>query len=100
MISFGISPNKHQELEHRMSVLKIFEADIEEKFIHSSGPGGQNVNKTSTCVYLFHKPSEIEIKCQKTRSQILNRYWARRQLCDKLEQILLGEKSKEIQRRE
>lgn len=100
MILFGISPTKHQELITRMSRLNIREAELEEKFIHSSGPGGQNVNKTSTCVYLFHAPSQLEIKCQKTRSQALNRYWARRLLCDKLEQIVLGEKSKEIQKRE
>jgi len=83
-----------------MAKLQIFDDDIEEKFIRSSGAGGQNVNKVSTCVYLKHLPSGQEVKCQKTRSQVENRYWARRILCDRIETILLGKKSEEQQKRE
>ncbi len=63
----------------------IKEKDIIEKFIRSRGPGGQNVNKTSTCVYLKHVPTGIEIKCQRERSQVLNRYLARKLLWEKVE---------------
>ncbi len=47
--------------------------DVIESFVRSSGPGGQNVNKLATCVQLWHKPTRIRIKCQKHRSQLLNR---------------------------
>lgn len=63
----------------------VREDDLEERFIRSSGPGGQNVNKTSTCVYLRHIPTGIEVKCQEERSQALNRYLARRRLLDLVE---------------
>lgn len=76
----------------------IFEKDIVEKFIRSSGRGGQKVNKTSTCVYLKHIPTEIEVKCQKERFQALNRFFARRILADKVEKMILGKKSEEQQR--
>jgi peptide chain release factor len=76
-----------------MRRLGIFVRDIDEKFIRSSGPGGQNVNKVSTCVALKHRPSGIEIKCAKTRSQAMNRYYARVLLAEKIEKITLGRKS-------
>lgn len=84
-----------------METLGIKNEDIIEKFIHSGGPGGQNVNKTSTCVYLKHIPTGIEVKCQKERSQALNRYLARRILVEKIEEMLLGQESdkqKEIEK--
>ena len=68
-----------------MEVLGIDERDIEERFIRSSGRGGQKVNKTSTCVYLRHVPTGIEVKCMKERSQSLNRFLARRELISKIE---------------
>ena len=64
--------------------LKLREEDIIEKFIRSQGPGGQHVNKTSSCVYLKHIPTGIEVKCQKERSQALNRYIARKLLIEKI----------------
>lgn len=73
-------------LEERMSLLGVREDDIVEKFIRSGGPGGQNVNKTSTCVYLKHLPTGLEVKCQRQRSQILNRSLARHILVSKIAQ--------------
>ena len=70
-----------------MEELGIFEKDIEEKFVRSSGHGGQNVNKTSTCVYLKHIPTGIEVKCMKDRSQSINRFLARRELIKKFEMV-------------
>ncbi|MDA8431935.1 MAG: peptide chain release factor-like protein [Nitrospiraceae bacterium] len=81
-----------------MESLKIREEDIEESFIRSSGKGGQHVNKTSTCVYLKHLPTGIEVKCQEERSQALNRYRARVILTKKIEQLVRGKESEEIQR--
>jgi len=76
-------------------VIKIREADLEEKFICSSKPGGQKVNKTSACVYLRHRPTGIEVKCQRERSQALNRLLARRILVGKVESLVLGREARE-----
>lgn len=65
-----------------MEELGIAEKDIEEQFIRSSGKGGQHVNKTSSCVYLRHIPTGIEIKCMQERSQSANRFLARRELIE------------------
>ncbi len=67
-----------------MAELGITESDLEERFTRSSGSGGQHVNKTSTCVHLTHKPTGIEVKCMKERSQGLNRFLARRELAEKV----------------
>ncbi len=80
-----------------MTKLGIREEDLIEKFIKGSGPGGQKVNKTSSCVYLFHPPINIEIKCQRERTQSINRFLARRELCDQFEEKVLGEKTKKQQ---
>ena len=90
MTSFPVSETTRDELAGRLAALGIREADLEEKFVRSSGPGGQKVNKTSSCVYLLHRPSGIEVKCQRERSQAMNRYFARRELCDRLEAKLKG----------
>jgi len=82
-----------------MANLGILEEDLEEQFVRSSGRGGQHVNKTSTCVMLRHRPSELQVKCQMMRSQSENRYLARRILCERLEEKLLGEKSERAQKR-
>ena len=73
-----------------MSALGIREEDIEESFVRSQGAGGQNVNKTSSCVVLLHRPTGIRVKCQTERSQALNRFLARRRLLDKLEERQRG----------
>jgi protein subunit release factor B len=98
MLSFGVSAKKEEALREKMKQLGIREEDIVEKFIRSSGHGGQKVNKTSTCVYLKHLPTEIEVKCQKERYQSLNRYHARKILADKIETKILGKESEEKQR--
>lgn len=72
-------------LQEEMSRLGVRESDILEHFVRSSGPGGQNVNKTSTCVYLKHLPTGTEVKCQGQRSQSANRYAARGILLRKIE---------------
>ena len=73
--------------------LGIKEEDLQEKFVLGSGKGGQKVNKSSTCVRLKHVPTEIEVKCQKERSREMNRFFARRILCEKIEDRVLGENS-------
>jgi protein subunit release factor B len=97
-VSFGVSPKKEEDLRLRMEKLGLRESDLIEKFVRSQGKGGQNVNKLSTCVYLKHLPTGLEVKCQQERSQALNRFIARRILTDKLEKIILGKKSEEEQR--
>ena len=88
---------KEEDLHLRMQRLKIKDSDLVEKFILGSGSGGQKINKTSSCVYLKHLPTGIEVKCQKSRSRELNRVYARRELCEKLEELLFQEKSKKQQ---
>jgi protein subunit release factor B len=87
MIRFPVSEEKNNWLRERMEALGVREEDIEEKFIRSSGSGGQKVNKTSTCVYLRHIPTGIEVKCMKERSQPLNRFLARRELVEKISKV-------------
>lgn len=95
----AVSSTKQDDIKLRMEALGIFEDDLEEKFVRSSGSGGQNVNKVSTCVVLKHVPTGIIVKCQKERSQSLNRFLARRRLVEKLEKIKLGKKSAAEQKR-
>ena len=95
---FVVSAAKEKFLRARMEALGIREADIEESFIRSGGKGGQHVNKASTCVYLKHIPSNIEVKCQKERSQALNRYHARVLLINKLDEMMRGRESEEQKR--
>ena len=73
-----------------MDELGVRETDIEESFVRSGGHGGQNVNKTSTCVMLLHRPTGLQVKCQATRQQGLNRFLARRLLLDKIEAMKTG----------
>ena len=87
MILFPVSEEKNRWLKEKMEALGIREKDIEEKFIRSSGRGGQKVNKTSTCVYLKHIPTGIEVKCMKERNQSLNRFLARRELVIRIEKL-------------
>lgn len=87
-----VSATKRDALAARMEALGLFETDIEERFVRSSGKGGQNVNKVSTCVVLVHRPSGTTVKCQRERTQALNRYRARVMLADKVERRVLDER--------
>ncbi|AKJ65411.1 peptide chain release factor family protein [Kiritimatiella glycovorans] len=88
-----IRPAKREALQREMTSLGIEESDLEESFIKGSGSGGQKINKTSSCVQLRHIPSGIEVRCQRSRSRADNRYFARRELCRKIEEQRKGEKS-------
>ena len=100
MPKFGVSPEKEKELLQRMRICAIREDDLEEQFIRSGGPGGQKVNRTATCVRLKHVPTGLEVKMQKARSQALNRFYARRRLCELVEQRDSGQTSPLDKKRE
>ena len=98
MSLFNISPEKETALEISMARLGVSENDFRETFIRASGPGGQKVNKTSSCVHLVHIPTGLSVKCQQERSQALNRFLARRLLLDRIERIQSGRISAEKKR--
>jgi len=85
-----VSPEKEKALGDRMARLGVSESDLKETFIRSSGPGGQNVNKVSSCVFLIHIPTGLSVKCQRERSQAMNRHLARRLLLDRIERLQTG----------
>jgi len=97
---FGVSEEKEAALWQRWADLDIRPDDVTEAFVRSGGHGGQNVNKVATCVQLKHLPTGIEVKCQQSRTQAMNRYYARKILADKIETIKLGAASAERQRAE
>jgi len=97
---FPVRPEKEQALRERMERLGIREEDLEETFVRSAGPGGQKVNKTSSCVQVRHRPSGRVVRCQEFRSQGLNRFRAREVLADDIEAEILGTESARRQEQE
>src|SRR5262245_42688471 len=85
-----VSSDKEAALKARLASLGVREEDLDESFVRSGGPGGQNVNKTSTCVVLVHRPTGVRVRCQETRSQGMNRFLARRRLADEIERRQRG----------
>jgi len=100
MNMFIVSPEKENLLQERMTHLGVSEDELRETFVRSSGPGGQKVNKTSSCVQLLHIPTGLSVKCQQERSQLLNRFLARRLLLDRIERLQRGRVEAEKMRSE
>lgn len=98
MPSFGVRPEKEAELRERMARCGLREEDLRESFIRGGGPGGQKINRTASCVQLRHLPTGLEVRMQEARSQALNRFYARRRLCELLENQTLGADSPEAKR--
>ena len=98
MNPFGVSETKVEQLKRQMERFGVREEDLQERFVRSGGPGGQNVNKVATCVWLMHLPTGLEVKVQQERSQALNRFLARRLLVAKIEAQELGRLSAQQQR--
>ncbi|NGX60685.1 MAG: Peptide chain release factor 1 [Chlamydiae bacterium] len=90
----AVSKEKQEQLQKRLADLGVEEKTLLEKFILGSGRGGQKLNKTASTVYLKHLPTGIEVKCGKDRSRELNRFLARRELCERLEKSLHGTPTK------
>ncbi|MEG0143796.1 MAG: peptide chain release factor-like protein [Akkermansia sp.] len=86
-----VRPEKLEALRVRMSQLGIQESDLDEQFVRGSGHGGQKVNKTNNCVFIKHIPSGISVKCHIERSREINRFLARRELCDAYEAVTTGQ---------
>ena len=82
------SSNKLNELP------ELLEEDLDESFIRGSGPGGQKINKTSNRVVLIHKPTQLKVECQDTRSLQQNRKIARKKLRLKLDEFINGSSSR------
>ncbi len=85
MPGFGVSEQKEVELRARMAACGLREADIEEQFVTTGGPGGQKAARSATGVRLTHRPTGLQVKMRKARSQALNRFYARRRLCESIE---------------
>ena len=95
-----LSADRKEALERRMALLGICEDDLIEKFVRGTGSGGQKINKTSSCVFLQHHPSQIEVKVQRERSREMNRFLAREELCNRLEERETQKKRARKQARE
>ena len=93
MSLYPVTPEKELALLRRMAELGIRETDLDERFVRGGGNGGQKINKTSSTVVLRHIPTGLEVRCSRERSQSMNRFFARRDLCEKLAEKIHGEKT-------
>jgi protein subunit release factor B len=100
MARYTITPKKEEALKEKMRLYGVRESDLAETFIRAGGRGGQHVNKASTCVYLKHIPTGIEVKCSRERSQKANRFIARKILIGKIEKMAREKAAAERHRRE
>ena len=75
----------NQDFEHRLAALGTNTAEVDERFVLGSGKGGQKLQKTSSSVWLRHRPTGVEVRCQQERSQSVNRLLAWNELCARLE---------------
>jgi len=98
MNPFGVTESKATALSVRMEACGIRDTDLQESFVRSGGPGGQHVNRTATCVVLKHEPTGTQVKMQQARSQGLNRYYARKRMCELFEAKESGTPTKEADR--
>ena len=73
------------QIEARLAALGVRPGEVDERFVRGSGAGGQKINKTSSTVWLRHRPTGVEARCQQERSQAANRELAWADLCGKLE---------------
>jgi protein subunit release factor B len=92
------------QIDERLAALGLRAADVEERFVRGTGPGGQKINKTSSTVWLRHRPTGVEVRCQRERSQAANRELAWAELCAKLENrvraaVLAAGQEREAERR-
>ena len=96
MLRFPVSTQKQVDLDERMRCLRLGEKELEESYFKASGPGGQKTNKTLTGVTLLHRPTGIRVRCQRERSQGINRFIARRLLVEELEARQHGKTRHEV----
>ncbi len=96
MLRFPVSDQKQADLNERMRQLQLAEGEIEESYFKASSPGGQKANKTLTGVNLTHRPSGVRVRCQRERSQGINRFLARRLLVEELEARRNGKTRHEV----
>ncbi|MES2691919.1 MAG: peptide chain release factor-like protein, partial [Verrucomicrobiota bacterium] len=87
-------------IEDRLKALGTRVAEVEERFVRGAGPGGQKINKTSSTVWLRHRPTGVEVRCQRERSQVANRELAWEELCEKLEARVKAAKAEVVDARE
>jgi peptide chain release factor len=88
------------QIDERLRLIGARVSDVDERFVRGAGPGGQKINKTSSTVWLRHRPTGVEVRCQRERSQAANRELAWQELCEKLESRVRAAAREQVQARE